>query len=120
MIPCPKIPIFTYGVLKTPHKVLVLAGKIEGSMRGKLKSYKINDEGLLVRTDDDNNEVVGEILWINLDQYDELIQALDSYGEPSHKTQKEYHRTLCDVMTDEPPYRGIPPTSIQCWAYQVK
>ena len=103
MIPCPKIPIFTYGVLKTPHKVLVLAGKIEGSMRGKLKSYKINDEGLLVRTDDDNNEVVGEILWISLDQYDELIQALDSYGEPSHKTQKAYHRVLCDVMTNEPP-----------------
>jgi hypothetical protein len=120
MIPCPKLPIFTYGTLCTPQKLLVLTNKIEGSMKGVLKYYKIGPEENLIKTNNPLDQVHGEILWINLKEYEELIKALDSYGKPSHKEQKHYERFLCEVLTNEPVYRGIPPTLIECWSYQIK
>lgn len=117
MIPCPIIPIFTYGVLKTPHKQLVLAGKIEGTMAGRLKEFQLKDSETLVRTNDPRDHVLGEILWINPHQYQELIQALDAYASPSHKSQKSFKRILCHPITNEPIYTGITPTEVTCWAY---
>jgi hypothetical protein len=118
MIPCPKLPIFTYGRLKVPHKLLVLAGKIEGAMNGKLPGYKLLEDDKIEITNNKRDEIQGEILWINLEQYDELIQALDCYGQPSKKAQTPFTRFLCEPITNEPVYRGIAPTPIKCWSYK--
>jgi hypothetical protein len=135
MIPCPKIPIFTYGSLNASHKTIVLAGKIEGSMRGKLEGYKLintstNNNSLLredtiVKSDNPKDSVSGEILWINLENYQTLIKKLDSYGNAEDKEspsadKTSYQRILCEPITDEPVYRGIRPTHIKCWTYQIK
>lgn len=122
MIPCPKLPIFTYGALSTPHKIIVLPGKIEGSIKAILKGFKLvnqDNQNLLLKTDDKHNAVYGELLWINLEQYDELIQSLDSYGTPSHVDQATYNRISCQVTTNDTSHHNIPSTTVDCWTYQA-
>lgn len=119
MVTCHRLPIFTYGSLCVPHKILVLASKIEGSMFGRLAGFKLIEDHTILQTYKNEDEVLGEILWINLEQYDELIQALDSYGEPSQKSQLTFKRFMCEPNINEPIYRNVHPTSIKCWAYKT-
>jgi hypothetical protein len=117
MIPCPRLPLFVYGPLKTPIKTVVLAGKIEGAMEGRLPSFKVVENDTIIKTEDTTEGIIGEILWINLQRYDELISTLDSYIT-NGKNELEYMRIACEPLTNEPVYRAIAPTAIKCWTYQ--
>jgi hypothetical protein len=113
MIPCPRLPIFLYSPLKNPTKSCVLAGHIEGVMPGKLTGFKVTAGEVLQRTNDQQDEALGEMIWIDLTTYDNLIFELDNYlGEPL-----QYHRTICQALTNEATCKGGPPVAIKCWTY---
>lgn len=86
-------------------------------MRGKLDGFKLKDIETLVKTNNPEDYILGEILWINPFQYQELVQALDAYATPSSKSQIKYKRILCHPITNEPVYTGVTPTEVKCWTY---
>jgi hypothetical protein len=117
MIPCPRLPIFIYGSICSPIKLIALAGKIEGSMVAKLPYYKQTNNGHIIRSEDPKDQIPGEILWVDMGDYDNLIKSLDEYN--SNNPKEKYERFSCEPITNEPVYRAIKPSPVKCWSYKI-
>jgi hypothetical protein len=116
MIPCPTLPLFIYGYLKTPIKLILLAGQIEKAMNAQLNSYRLTNFESLTKTDNPSDCVFGEILWINTKKYTQLIESIDNLGKVNPK--HPYSRFQCDPMTNETIDNGRPKINIKCWSYK--
>jgi len=86
-------------------------------MKGKLSGFKVVSPEDLLRTENPEDAVSGEILWLNLSEYDQIIDTLDSYLK-APQSNFALQRFECEPTTDEPLYRGIKPTNIKCWSYK--
>jgi hypothetical protein len=86
-------------------------------MKAKLPEYKLMDSESLIKTGKEDDEISGEILWINPKEYDRLLSLVDNCGEVN--ANHPYKRFACEPITDEPIYRGIRPSAIKCWSYKL-
>lgn len=86
-------------------------------MKANLSQYKQVESGKIALTGNNNDQTQGELLWLNLKNYDQIIDSLDEYGKLD-ETQS-YERFSCEPITNEPPYRAITPTLVRAWSYKI-
>lgn len=101
----PRLPLFAYGTLK-PSVGSLLEGLIEGSLPGYLESYELRDAGgYPLAFPNAEKRLEGELVWLRLQDYDQIISLLDNYeGE-------EFSRCLEVAHTKE---NSCP---VECWVY---
>jgi gamma-glutamylcyclotransferase (GGCT)/AIG2-like uncharacterized protein YtfP len=101
-----RLPLFTYGTLKPNNQGSLIAGLIEGSVDGYLEGYELRDAKSYPIAVPNTKEIVwGNIVWLDLNQYDKIIEVLDGYEGQG------FQRTIvkANVSEDRCP--------VKCWLY---
>jgi gamma-glutamylcyclotransferase (GGCT)/AIG2-like uncharacterized protein YtfP len=101
-----RLPLFTYGTLKPTNKGSLIYGLTEGALDGYLEGFELRDAGRYPIAIPSPKEIVwGTIAWLNLSQYDRILEALDGYEGQGFK------RSIVEAAVSED---SCP---VQCWLY---
>lgn len=105
----PKLPLFTYGTLRPDNKNSIIYSLIEGSLDGYLEGYELKDtQSYPIALQNPEEIIWGAIVWLNLENYDQILSTLDAYEGQG------FQRSLVEAKTCEDS------TEVPCWVYHCQ
>lgn len=104
---CKNLPLFVYGTLMSDNNPLLLDGAVERTALGVLSGYELrrNEEYPVIVPSSSDSCVFGEIVWLLLSCYKNLLLDIDGYEGNDYKRTK-----VCALSVEER-------VAVRCWTY---
>ena len=105
-IPCPRLPLFVWSGMLPPSVARSVSTAVEGKREGVLSDHRVGSPDGSARLERIDGEVAfGELLWLDLSSYDDLVSALDESCAPAGRRVICRPRLLEDAC------------EVECWTY---